>query len=394
MREVKVLGHPSTIGIIGGGQLGRMMALEAKRMGFRVIIFTERSNSPAGQVSDKEVQCSWEMESLYRAIIEAGPDVLTYESEQFPVEALEKVSAVGFSVWPSPTSLRLMQDKSKQRDWLRSKGICCPEEFFRGALEDYIKTSHRYPLPVVIKTFTDGYDGKGVRFITDEEDIHSELAGMPPDTNIIVEEALCIHKEYSMIYCHDIYGKLRFYPTIENVHSHGILKLSKGPAEVDSPSEFQMKEYANIISRELRDYGIFCIEFIEDVNGNIYVNEICSRPHNSGHLTIEGCVTGQFEQHIRSIAGLPIGSTRMIKPAAMVNILGKSNILEFSFTAIEEALKIEDVHVHIYGKDSIAPNRKIGHITALDDRVEFAAQKASNALDVLKIEAIHGRINL
>lgn len=393
MIKPKVLGHPSKIGIIGGGQLGRMMALEAKRMGFRVVVFTEKTNSPAGQVSDEEVICTGETDDLYHAVLTAKTDVVTYESEQLPVAALKRLSDEGGSVWPSASTLGLMQDKSLQRDWLREKKIRCPEEFFRGTLGEYLKTSHCYPLPVIIKTFTEGYDGKGIRFLMNEEDLQSELAGIPPNTNIIVEELLNIHKEYSMIYSHDIYGKLRFFPTIENVHRQGILTLSKGPAEVDSHTELQMVAYAQIISSALRDYGVFCIEFIEDSQGIVYVNEICSRPHNSGHLTIEGCMTGQFEQHIRSIAGLPLGSTRIIKPAAMVNILGKSGIREFVFTALEEALRVEGVHLHIYGKDSIAANRKIGHITALDDCADFAAQKAANALDVLKIGESHNTVD-
>lgn len=385
-KRINKLNPPSTIGIIGGGQLGRMMVLEAKRMGYQVVILDPKPNSPAGQVADRQITADfsdlWALKELAQLA-----DVITFEFEHINVELLHVLEKEGHNIYPSSNTLRLIQNKYVQKSMLKDKGIRIPEFYFINNYEELTEVFHKLGNKAVLKTCKEGYDGKGNMVICNIEELeqaYHKFAG----SEIMAEEFINFTKEVSIVVARNQEG-IEFYPISENIHKNSILIKSLIPANISTETENCIYEMSKNIVEALDDYGVFCIEFFIDSDSNVLVNEIAPRPHNSGHYTIEGCISSQFEQVIRIICGMPLGSSKLRMPCAMYNILGNDSTEgEYCVSGVDELLNIPDCHFHLYGKPETKHLKKIGHITALDKSVDMAEKNAKYALSKLKIEEI------
>lgn len=381
-KEILKLNPPGTIGIIGGGQLGRMMAFEAKRMGYQVIVLDPTENAPCGQVCDEQIVAAFDDLEALRQLAKKS-DVLTYEFEHIDVESLYMLEEEGYKIYPSAHTLKKINNKYLQKKMLFEAGIAVPALHDVTSLEDLKTFFHTSGEKVIMKTCLGGYDGKGNAIVRSVEELEKQYQRFKGHA-IFCEELVDFEKEVSVLIAKN-YQQSTVYPIAENIHKDSILIKSIIPARVSKETEEKIKELACQVSEVLEDYGIFCIEMFVDRGGNVSVNEIAPRPHNSGHYTIEGCITSQFEQIIRVITGMPLGSTRLRKPCVMVNVLGDRNTeSHYAMEGIDSILALEDCHLHLYGKVGIKTLRKIGHITALGDSLEEADQKASTALKRIK----------
>lgn len=384
VREIFRLKPPSNIGIVGGGQLGRMLVLEAKRMGYNVIVLDPKPNSPAGQVADEQITADFSDIIALREL-STKTDVITYEFEHIDVELLSLIEKDGYKIYPSSNTLRMIQNKYIQKSMLKNLGIKVPNFYLVGSLDELKDIFYKLNQKIVLKACTGGYDGKGnivIKDINKLEEAYKELC----NNELMAEEFIDYIKEVSIIIAKNHEG-IFFYPIAENNHRNSILINSIIPAKISNETEKRIRYIAEKIVEKIDDFGVFCIEFFIDSNLNILVNEIAPRPHNSGHYTIEGCITSQFEQLIRIITGMPLGSTKLRLPCSMYNILGSNDVNgKYCVDGIESILNIEDCHLHLYGKPESNHLKKIGHITALDDSVEKADMKAKKALLSIKTD--------
>ncbi|PRR82458.1 5-(carboxyamino)imidazole ribonucleotide synthase [Clostridium vincentii] len=383
-REIFRLKPPSNIGIVGGGQLGRMLVLEAKRMGYNVIVLDPKPNSPAGQVADEQIISDFSDIVALRELA-TKTDVITYEFEHIDVELLKSIEKEGYKIYPSSNTLRMIQNKYEQKTILKNLGVRVPIFYPVTNLDELKEIFYKLNGKIVLKTSTGGYDGKGnviIKDINKLEEAYKELC----NNELIAEEFIDYIKEVSIVIAKNHEG-ISFYPVSENIHKDSILIKSIIPAKISNETEKIIIGIAEEIIEEIDDYGIFCIEFFIDSNLSVLVNEIAPRPHNSGHYTIEGCITSQFEQLIRIVTGMPLGSTKLRLPCAMYNILGNNRVDGgYCVEGIESGLELEDCYVHLYGKSETGNLKKIGHITALDYSTQNADLKAQKALSNIKIE--------
>ncbi len=390
-REIKRLMPPSTIGIVGGGQLGRMMAYDAKRMGYNVIVLDPKANAPAGQVSNKQITADFSDLAALRELA-AESDVLTYEFEHIDVELLSVLETEGYAIYPSARTLRMIQNKYVQKSALQKAGIPVPNFYSVGSLEELGEIFDKLGGKMVLKSCTGGYDGKGNAIIKDRSQLE-DAYNMLSNYELMAEEFVDYIKEVSIIVGKNHEG-IVYYPVAENTHHDSILIHSVIPAEVTKETEEKIREAARKVVEEINDYGLFCIEFFVDSKGHVLVNEIAPRPHNSGHYSIEGCITSQFEQIIRIITGMPLGRTQLRMPCTMYNLLGSDDVDgDYYIDGLENILGMEDCHFHLYGKADTKPLKKIGHITALGETPEQAALKAKEALYSIRVKSRGGNVS-
>ncbi|MCX7951080.1 MAG: 5-(carboxyamino)imidazole ribonucleotide synthase [Clostridiales bacterium] len=359
-----------TIGIVGGGQLGRMLSFEAKRMGFNVVILDPTPNSPAGQVSDKQIVAKFDDLDKIDDFIELC-DVITYEFEHISVEFLREIEKRGKEVIPSSKTLYIIQNKLRQKMFLKEHGFKVPKIYTKEEVNSIEK------FPCMLKFSKGGYDGKGNILIKNRNELDDILT--KTNQEFFIEELIEFEKEISILVARNRKGEVSFYRPVENVHKNSILDLTIAPARIEKEVENKIYDVANRFIEVIDDYGIYCIEMFIDKQNNVYINEIAPRPHNSGHYTIEACITSQFEQHTRSILNLPLGSTKQIKVAVMKNILGKVDIDgDYSVEKIDELFKIEGLYLHLYGKSQVRKGRKMGHITYLCDDINEGIKRLSS----------------
>jgi 5-(carboxyamino)imidazole ribonucleotide synthase len=358
----------ATIGILGSGQLGKMMAVAAKRMGYRVHILSPDDDSPAGQVADLEITAEYtDLDAIDTFAKQV--DVVTLEFENIPTIALEHAGAHA-PVHPGIKTLWTTQNRGREKTFLCENDIpTCDFRVVRSLQE--LKTACESVFPAVLKTTEMGYDGKGQRFIRSEDEIESAWAELNTD-EAIVEKLIDFDFEFSVVAARSSTGQVMAFPTSRNEHHNHILDVSVSPSGLDADAEDQANDIACRVMSHLESVGVLCVEFFHCRNGEILVNEIAPRPHNSGHLTIEANITCQFEQHIRAVCGLPLGSTERIKPAAMANLLGD----EWSTGEPDwnRSLETPNVKLHLYGKHEAKVGRKMGHLTALADSPEQAVE--------------------
>lgn len=359
----------STIGIFGSGQLGRMAAIEARKMGYRVHTFSPGRNTPTGQVADAETTASYDDLFEVRTFAQSV-DVVTFEFENVPAAAIE--AAAEFApVHPRGEILHTTQNRLREKAFLSRNGF--PLAGFRRVrtVEDLFKGVEDLGLPAVLKTAGFGYDGKGQTRI----DVHSEIEeafDALRGEEAVLEQFVAFEKEVSVVCARGQEGEFAHYGVIENDHADHILDVSFAPADVADSTAKQAVEIARSIA-EVFDYvGTFCVEFFLESSGTLRVNEIAPRPHNSGHLTFDACVTSQFEQQVRAVCGLPLGSTEFYRPAAMANLLG--DVWANGEPNWPAALKDPAVKLHLYGKSDPRPGRKMGHLTATADSPQKAAE--------------------
>ncbi len=381
----EIVGEPGgrRIGIIGGGQLGRMMAMDAERLGYSVMVIDPTPDSPAAQVCGHQIVADYADEKAIRELA-AASDFLTFEAEK-PVEnVLEELIAGGLKVNPAPSTFNFINDKLGQKQLLAERQIAVTD-FMPVNLRDEIETAAgRWGFPLVLKARFDAYDGRGNAVINDESEIDAamqKLAGR----KLYVERWVPYTKELAVVIARQADGVTAAYPVVETIHKNNICHTVLAPARIPQAAADAARTLAENVMQHLEGAGVFAIEMFLTEDDHVLVNEIAPRVHNSGHLTIEACVTSQFEQHIRAITGLPLGRPDMKVPAAvMVNILGERNG-QARVTGLEDALKIPGVAVHIYGKKETRPERKMGHITAVASTLDAALENATAARKVIDI---------
>lgn len=376
-----------TLGILGGGQLARMTAYAALRLGMRVHILEKFAGSPAGSIAHKEVVGTPEDHDLLRAFA-AECDVVTLESEFVNEEHLVEIERAGSTLYPGSACVGKIQDKLIQKRTLEDAGI--PTARFRAVEDgaDAARFGDEFGYPFVLKSRRGGYDGYGNATIRSAADIapaweritHGELRN-----ELYCEAFVPFVKELAIMVAGGCGGEMALYPVVETVQRNHICHTVTAPAGVPEQIVGLVNEYARRAVEAIEGVGIFGVELFLTAAGDVLVNELAPRPHNSGHYTIEGCITSQFENHIRAVMGWPLGSTAILRApgVAMVNILGRRDAAG-AVANYAEVLRDPDVHVHIYGKETSRPGRKMGHITLLAPTVEQAEQRAVAAERLLQ----------
>ena len=362
------------VGVFGSGQLGRMFAIEARKMGYRVHTFSPESDTPTGQVADYETCAEYEdlgkVEDFAKSV-----DVVTFEFENVPFETVEKASQF-VEVYPRGEVLHIAQHRLREKRFLSQNGF--PVTAFRHVktLEELKKAALEISVPAILKTAGFGYDGKGQARIKSLSDCETAFAQIK-ENEAVLEAFVDFEKEVSVVAARDFSGNFAHYGVIENAHENHILDVSFAPASVSEKIENEAIEITRGILETLSVVGVMTVEFFLTKTGKLLVNERAPRPHNSGHLTIDACVCSQFEQQLRAVCGLPLGSTEYFKPAAMANLLG--GLWENGRPNFAVALQNKNVKLHLYGKQEARHGRKMGHLTALAETSESAVKIVEQA---------------
>ena len=367
----------STIGVLGSGQLGRMFTIAARRLGYRVHVFSPDDDTPSGQVADVEVQSPYDnLDAL--AAFSKGVDVVTFEFENVPRATVEVVERSA-PVRPSGDVLHTTQHRLREKSFLRSAGIPVTPFSAVGSLEE-LSEVRDVKLPAVLKTAAWGYDGKGQTITKSRNDFESAWSQLNCD-EAILEQFVDFECELSVVTARGQDGSFVYYGPIVNAHRNHILDVSIAPAGLPPSVAKEAIDIARTIVEKLELVGVLCVEFFLAKTGQLLVNELAPRPHNSGHLTIDAHITCQFEQQVRAVCGLPLGAATQLRPAAMANVLGDA--WSGGEPNWEGAVSLPDVKLHLYGKREARPGRKMGHLTALGDSPELAASQALAARQAL-----------
>ena len=361
----------ATIGVLGGGQLGRMLALEAARLGYRVHTFEPEPGCPAGQVCAREVNASYEDVAALRGFAR-DVDVITYEFENIPLAALETVAEFA-PVRPRGEALHICQNREREKTFLRANGIPCAPFWVVDSAESLGVALRELAGRGVLKTADFGYDGKGqVRVQTGDDP--AETWARFGGHRAVLEGWIDFTHELSVVCARGIDGATRAFPVVENRHAHHILDFSIVPAHVPSKAQAEALEIAERIATTLDVVGLITTEFFLTRDGRVLVNELAPRPHNSGHFTLDACVSSQFEQQVRAVCGLPLGAPDLLRPVVMLNLLG--DLWKNGEPAWAEVLADPDVKLHLYGKAEARPGRKMGHLCVLADTAAEALARA------------------
>ncbi|HUR69310.1 MAG TPA: 5-(carboxyamino)imidazole ribonucleotide synthase [Candidatus Thermoplasmatota archaeon] len=365
----------ATIGILGGGQLGRMIGLEAKKMGYRIAVLDPDPDGPAAQVADAFVKGAWtdapKMVELARA-----SDVVTVETEHLPWEGLAEVEKLGVPLRPGSAVLRVVQDRARQKEFLARHGFPQPGFALVHDAASLARAVAAVGAPAVLKSLLGGYDGKGqsrARTAADAEDAWARIGRAA----CIYEAFVPFEREVSVVLARGIDGAVAYYPLAENVHVDGILHTTLAPARVPPAVEARAQAIARGIADALGHVGVMAVEMFLLPDGSLQVNEIAPRVHNSGHFTLGACATSQFEQHARAVCGLPLGDPSLLRPACMLNVLGDAWMPHEPDWA--DVLSIPGARLHLYGKREARRGRKMGHVTILHERAEEALRLAHDA---------------
>jgi 5-(carboxyamino)imidazole ribonucleotide synthase len=347
----------STIGILGGGQLGRMLAQAAARLGFDVAILERETDAPAGRVAAHTIVGAYDDEAALKALAQRAT-VVTYEFENVPAASVELLVGLGIEVAPGAQALAVAQDRVNEKRFLNGKGVATVAFEAADSAQDAVDAVARLGVPCLMKTRRDGYDGKGQRWVEHAADAAAAfeaLGGKP----VILEAPADFVRELSIIAARGRDGAIAVYPLAENHHEKGVLRRSVAPANASKQTAFQAERIAAKVLSGLDYVGVIGIELFELKDGTLLVNEIAPRVHNTGHWTMDGCEVDQFEQHIRAVAGWPLGPTRAIARVEMLNLLGEETAAWAKFAAEPET------RIHLYGKREAKPGRKMGHINRL-----------------------------
>lgn len=372
-----------TIGIVGGGQLGRMLTLAAKPLGFHVIVINPTPDSPAAQVGASEIVADlYDPQALLRLADVA--DFITVEIEHLDTAALEAIAATGKPVHPSPQTIRLIQDKYEQKLFLKKAGIPVASFVKADTLVEAKSALKKFAGKMLLKTRHGAYDGRGNAFVSNITQLNKAWSSFQGKA-LYAEAVVPFIKELAIMVARSTDGTIKTYPVVETFHERNICVEVHAPAEITASQHKKAETVAKKVSQKLDGAGVFGIEMFLDKDGKILVNEIAPRVHNSGHYSIEAIVTSQFEQHIRAITGLPLGETTLLAPAAvMINVLGERDG-ETIVSGLEQAFAIPHTAVHIYGKFPTKIDRKMGHITATGKTIAEAQKRAKRARKAINI---------
>jgi len=359
----------STIGVFGSGQLGRMFAIEARKMGYRVHTFSPDTDTPTGQVADVETSADYSDLDAVRKFAR-NVDVVTFEFENVPSATVDAAAEFA-AVHPRGDILHTTQNRLREKTFLSENGFPVAKYKQIETVEDLYHGLDEIGAPAVLKTAGFGYDGKGQQRISSVGEIDDAFENLKGQ-NAVLEHFIEFQKEVSVVCARGQNGDFAHYGVIENEHSNHILDVSFAPADIAEKMQTDAVEITRAIAEQFDYVGTMCVEFFLTTKGKLLVNEIAPRPHNSGHLTFGPAVTSQFEQQLRAVCGLPLGSTEFYRPAAMANLLG--DIWANGEPNWKLAVSDPDIKLHLYGKCEPRRGRKMGHLTATADTARYAAE--------------------
>jgi 5-(carboxyamino)imidazole ribonucleotide synthase len=376
--DLLAIERPICVGIIGGGQLGKMIAHEARRMSFKVIVLDPTERCPASSIADEQIVADFKDEDAIMRLA-AKCDVVTYEIELANSTTLKDLEAKNYPVRPSPETLHIIQNKFRQKSFLRQHKINVAD-FDRVRSEDHLyQLCENFGLPVMLKACENSYDGRGNFLISSSQQI-GQAFNYFSKNEIMVEKFVPFTKEISIMVARNPSGEIASFPIAENIHKNGILDTSIVPARISQEVGLKAKRIAEMTMEVLKGAGIFGIEMFVTNKEDVLINEIAPRPHNSGHYTNEACSVSQFEQHLRAVLDLPLSKPELLCPAVMVNILGNEHWSgSYAIKGLRRLLSVAGVKLYVYGKKTSRPGRKLGHITATGRTVEEALMRAAKA---------------
>lgn len=376
----------STIGVLGGGQLGRMFAMAARRLGYRVHTLAPEHDTPTGQIADVEMVASYDDLDKVRAFAR-GVDVVTFEFENVPAAAAA-VAEEEAIVRPSGRALHVAQHRIREKEFLTSRSVPVAPYVPVRTLADLTNGLRTLGTPAVLKTAALGYDGKGQVAIGPGTDAASAWQQIG-QREAVLEAFVDLDREISVIGARGVDGETSFFEPFDNTHASHILDVTVAPADIPADLAADAIDATRTVLDELGYVGVLCVEFFVTRSGGLLANEIAPRPHNSGHLTFDACRTSQFEQQVRAICGFPLGATDLIQPAAMVNLLG--DLWSEGEPAWQSALSMPDVKLHLYGKATARSGRKMGHITVMAPTAAEARERALAARRLLRHTSVAAR---
>jgi len=375
----------STVGVLGSGQLGRMFALKGRAMGYRIHTFSPDADSPTGQIADREWRAPYEdLDAVRRFAAEV--DVITFEFENIPFETTACASEV-VPVWPRGEILHTTQNRLREKTYLKNHGIPVPPFAPIHSLEELDNAVGQIGTPAILKTAGWGYDGKGQTRINSLADVRTAFAALNGQDGVL-EAYIEFEHEASLIGARGQDGRFVHFGLFENIHQNHILDITVSPARLNPNIEKEAIAITREIFETLDVVGVLCVEFFVTASGSLLVNELAPRPHNSGHVTYDNCITSQFEQQLRAICGLPLGSTEMLCPGVMVNLLG--DVWEQGEPDWAAACEFPGIKLHLYGKQEARPGRKMGHLTAIARDVHDALNNALAAREALRGVSVQG----
>lgn len=375
------------LGIIGGGQLGKMLVQAASKWDINTYILDPDENCSAASLCTKFIKGSFKnYEDVYQFAQEV--DLITFEIEHVNIEALHQLTNEGKIVHPSLKSLTIIQDKGLQKEFYDYHNFPTAAFKLYSSKNEIIKALQKNEItyPFVQKSRKEGYDGRGVVVINSAAE-NDKIFDVPS----VVEETIAIEKELAVIVARNNKNEIISFPTVEMEFSAeaNLVEQLVCPSDISDDVEEKAQQMAKNIIAAFDMVGILAVELFLTKTGEVIVNEVAPRPHNSGHHTIESCYTSQFEQHLRAILDFPLGSTKLIQPAIMLNILGEADAMgKITYEGIDECMHIEGVNLHIYGKKEVKPFRKMGHVTILGKTIATARTKAAEVKKVLKAKSL------
>ncbi len=351
-----------TVGIIGGGQLGRMMALSAKEAGFKIAVLEPSIDSPCGQIADIRIVAPYDDEAALEELAEVS-DVITYEFENIDYEGLKRLTEIAY-VPQGAELVRITQNRVTEKEAIVNAGCPVAPYIVVNTYEELVEQINTIGYPCIVKTARGGYDGKGQQRLNREEDL-SLAKGLIEHSQCVVESFVPFKMEISCIVQRNGYGETYCLPVGENIHVNHILHETIVPARITSETLKRAEDAASKIADQLQLIGTLAVEMFVLEDGLIVINELAPRPHNSGHYSIEACNISQFGQHIRAVCGWPLREPKLLMPAIMVNVLGQ-HVMPLS----NSISKNPDWSIHLYGKAEAKVNRKMGHVTIMTNNVE------------------------
>ena len=372
------------LGILGGGQLGKMLCIAAADWHIETYVLDPNSDCSAAHICNKFIVGSF---TNFTTVYEFGKmvDLLTIEIENVNIEALLQLQQEGKEIHPNPKVIKIIKDKGLQKQFFLDHHLNTSNFIFCNSVAEIISLidENKIEFPFVQKLRTEGYDGRGVAIIQTKNDLFKLL-----DAASIIEPKVKIEKELSVIAARDVFGNIECFTTVEMVFDDeaNLVKYLICPASISEEINSQAIKLATKTIKAFNMVGLLAVEMFLDEHDNVLINEVAPRPHNSGHHTIENAFTSQFEQLIRAVMGLPLGTTKMILPAVMLNVLGEKNFSGNAiYEGIENCLAQEGVHIHLYGKTETRPNRKMGHVTIINESIDKAKSTAHYINEHLKV---------
>ncbi len=374
----KTLEPGSILGVLGGGQLGAMFAGAARRMGYHVAVWDPDADAPAHHLASHSFTAPFS-DAATRAKFSHTVHAVTFEWENVPAELCEWLEQ-RHQVRPAGAVLRIIQDRIEQKQFLQSRLFPVQPFTTIESPDQLAEAIKKFGAPAVCKTTTSGYDGKGQWTLPQSSDVAQVEQALrtiaKPGLRWILEKFVNFERELSVHVVRGEGGECRIYPIVENRHEQGILRVTLVPSTISSDVAARAADLAGKVVTALNGVGVFCVELFQAAGGDLLINEIAPRPHNSGHYTLDACSVSQFEQQVRVVCGMPLGEARLLSPAAMVNLIGEEVRSVTSSCGFYDLLSIPGAVLHLYGKRVVRPGRKMGHVTFLADRVEVAAERA------------------